>query len=207
MVSTWTEGPIRALPGSPYSGPTIGREEKDRSMLEILCIHGTDGAADRPNLQRRSPPWPCVTNSTSSAPIAIPRLRGRAGGGRRVSGDRVVTLRAKAGPERAARAARHLHPRPLARPRLRSRRHARGRDARPALPPPLEVDPDAALVRRGKGAGRAYREAAHRAFFVEGLNLADESVARSGTGGEPGRRRSDSSSLGSPEDLGSTSYA
>ena len=58
-----------------------------------------------------------------------------------------------------------------------------------------------------KGRGRAYRDAAHRAFFVEGLNLADESVARSGTGGEPGRKRSDSSGLGSPEDLGSTSYA
>jgi hypothetical protein len=182
-------------------------------VLEIiLCIHGPDGAADRPNLhrrrKRRRPPWPCVTNSTSSAPIAIPRIRGRAGGGRRVSGDRVVTLRAKAGPERAARAARHLHPRPLARPRLRSRRHARGRDTRPALPPPLEVGPDAALVRRGKGVRQGIPRGRAPGVLCRGTEPGRrESVARSGTGGEPRRRRSDSSGLGSPEDLGSTSYA
>jgi predicted DsbA family dithiol-disulfide isomerase len=29
-----------------------------------------------------------------------------------------------------------------------------------------------------KGRGRAYRDAAHRAFFVEGLNLADERALR-----------------------------
>ena len=90
----------------------------------------------------------------------------------------MVTFRAQAGPERAARATWHLHPRPLARPRLRSRRHARGRDSRPALPTPLDAGPGATLVRRGRGAGKAYRDAAHRAFFVEGLNLADEGVLR-----------------------------
>jgi predicted DsbA family dithiol-disulfide isomerase len=59
-----------------------------------------------------------------------------------------------------------------------------------------------------EGQGRAYRDAAHRAFFIEGLNLADEGgVTRGGPGGGPGGRRGHSGGLGSREDLGPTSDA
>jgi predicted DsbA family dithiol-disulfide isomerase len=66
----------------------------------------------------------------------------------------------------------------LVRPRLRSRApheveiHVPRYQPRSTLALALHSFPEE------EGRGRAYRDAAHRAFFVEGLNLADEGVLR-----------------------------
>jgi predicted DsbA family dithiol-disulfide isomerase len=90
----------------------------------------------------------------------------------------MVALRAKAGPERAARAARpYIHD--------HWRDHVYGLAATHEIEihvPHCHPRSRSALTlhwfTEEKGRGRAYRDVAHQAFFVEGLNLADERVLR-----------------------------
>jgi hypothetical protein len=105
-------------------------------------------------------------------------LRGRGGEGRGPCRDQVVAIRAQAGA--LAGAARGVHQGPLARAgSLPARGRARARDSRPPLPAPLDSGPDAPRLRGGaQGKGRAHRNAAHRAFFIEGPNVGDDTMVR-----------------------------
>ncbi len=69
-------------------------------------------------------------------------------------------------------------PGPLARPRLRARHPSRSRDPRPRYQPRSTLALSLHSFAEEEGRGRAYRDAAHRAFFVEGLNISDEGVLR-----------------------------
>ena len=90
----------------------------------------------------------------------------------------MAALRAQARTKATTRASRYLHPRSLARPRLR---HAAAHEVEIHVP---RYQPRSTLAlalhsfAEEEGRGREYRDATHKAFFIEGLNLADEGVLR-----------------------------
>ena len=131
------EEPVRSFPRSRYSGPRFARRSNSRS---------TKSAKEEPALALR---YYFDLVCPYSYILGFEVERAEDDGLAEVDW---LPFEFRPAPKQLPEP-RSLHPRPLARPHLRSRRHARGRDTRPALLTSLDAGPGATLVRRGRGAG------------------------------------------------------